>query len=410
MKKESILLVVCFVMILSSTFAKSAFGGAMDSSSIGVKSWMTASAVTGIADDSSAVHWNPAGLVFHEDQEKDWHAQTYAIVFFNAKMKFESKYGIRDSSETDTILPGFFISKKYDKWAFGFGNYLPYASGGSTFKDFQGTAFDVKGGSGYLAITSAAAYKISPDLSVGVGFSSYYAVMDAEYMMGGKVELDYKGLSGYGVHASVLYKLNKEVSLGFCVRSPIDIKMEGDVTRQQDYYSLPAGKYDSEIEFTLPFYFTLGVGYKPNSKITLGLDICYMLYEDTDEKTIKTDDGTPTIDNETHYTNMWRIGLGMDYKINSRFNYMAGIKYNEHSTKAQGLDTGTDVDATSPVLIPSANDVDLYSFYSGVLYDYSEKVELGIGVCHTMGIERTYNSQKYDQDHWYLLFASRFRW
>ncbi len=111
MKKESVLLVVCFVMILSTTFAKSAFGGAMDSSSIGVKSWMMASAVTGIADDSSAVHWNPAGLVFHEDQEKSWHAQTYAIVFFNAKMKFESKYGIRDSSETDTILPGFLFPR-----------------------------------------------------------------------------------------------------------------------------------------------------------------------------------------------------------------------------------------------------------------------------------------------------------
>ncbi len=87
---------------------------------------------------------------------------------------------------------------------------------------------------------------------------------------------------------------------------------------------------------------------------------------------------------------------------------MAGVKYNEHSTKAEGLDTGTDVAIN--FLIPSANDVDLYSFYSGVLYDYSEKVELGIGLCHTMGRERTYNLQKYDQDHWYLLLASRFRW
>jgi long-subunit fatty acid transport protein len=137
LKKESVLL-VCFVMILSTTFAKSAFGGAMDSSSIGVKSWMMASAVTGLADDSSAVHWNPAGLVFHEDQEKSWHAQTYAIVFVDAKMKFESKYGIKDESDTDTILPGFFISKKYDKWAFGFGNYLPYASGGATYVIFKG--------------------------------------------------------------------------------------------------------------------------------------------------------------------------------------------------------------------------------------------------------------------------------
>ncbi len=403
MKKISFIPAVCFIWIVGLGFTQNAFGGAMDSSSIGVKSWMMGAAVTGIADDSSAVHFNPGGLVLNED-DKAWHAQAYGIFFLDATMKFTSRYGIKDESETDTILPGFFISKKYDNWAFGFGNYLPYASGGSTYKNFQGSQYDVKGGSGYMALTQAVSYKINPNLAIGAGFSAYYAFMAAEYLVqGSEFELNYKGISGYGLHVGIMYKLSRELGLGFCVRSPVDIEMEGETTIGS------GGKLDSEMEFTLPYYFTFGLGYLLNPKTTIGFDICYMLYGDTDKKTVKID-GLAPMRGKTEYTDMWRISLGMDYQINQKSSFMAGIKYNEHSTKAPGLDTGTDVRAVPPSLIPSANDVDLYSFYSGVSYDYSEKTELNIGICYTMGIEREYQSQKYDQDHLYLLLGSRFRW
>jgi hypothetical protein len=53
--------------------------------------------------------------------------------------------------------------------------------------------------------------------------------------------------------------------MGFCIRSPIDIEMEGEITRQPGEFDSP-GKFDSDMEFILPFYFTLGFGYKPNHR------------------------------------------------------------------------------------------------------------------------------------------------
>ncbi len=395
-------------MILSTASTKYAFGGAMDTSSIGVKSWGMAAAFTGIADDSSAVHWNPAGLVFTTDKDKPWRAQASAMYFLDAHMKYTSRDGIKDESDSHTILPAFFISKAYDKWAFGFGNYLPYASGGSTYENFQDTRFDVKGASAYFAMSPAIAYKISPRLSIGASLTTYYAFLESEIVLGAPIKSEYKGLGGYGLHAGILYKPTDKFGIGLCIRGPIDIKFDGEVTRSTGTapYGFREGTFDSEVEFTLPYYFMLGFGYKPSSDLTLGFDMCYMLYGDLEKMEFKTD-GESTLENRTHYTDMWRLSLGMNYQLNNTSSLMTGIKLTEKSTKDSGLDKGTS--RTNLVLIPSSNDIDLISTYVVYGHNYSEKIELDIGLAYTYGIERKVNSQKFDQDHLYLLLGSRFR-
>ena len=51
--------VICVVAIAFNVYTKNAFGGAMDLSSIGVKSWMMAGAVTGIVDGFRFHFWDP---------------------------------------------------------------------------------------------------------------------------------------------------------------------------------------------------------------------------------------------------------------------------------------------------------------------------------------------------------------
>ena len=48
--------------------------GAFDNRIIGIKGFIMGNALTGIADDVSAVHYNPAGLVFNEHT---WDTEIY---------------------------------------------------------------------------------------------------------------------------------------------------------------------------------------------------------------------------------------------------------------------------------------------------------------------------------------------
>ena len=71
-----ILLVIFLGVVVTIVDAGKTFGGAFDNSVIGVKGFALGSAFTGIADDASAVYYNPAGLAFGVNN--DWNAEIYA--------------------------------------------------------------------------------------------------------------------------------------------------------------------------------------------------------------------------------------------------------------------------------------------------------------------------------------------
>ncbi len=68
----------------------------------------------------------------------------------------------------------------------------------------------------------------------------------------------------------MLYKPVKDIGIGVTIRSEVPIKMDGRVR-------IAGAGADSEVEFTLPYYFTLGIGCSPVERFTLGLSATYML-------------------------------------------------------------------------------------------------------------------------------------
>jgi len=160
---------LCIVSILNIVFVTNVFGGAFDNPAIGSKAIGMGTAFTGIADDASAVFYNPGGLIFNKDES--WHCELYA---YWIKLNYDYTEGsITDESNEGSINSGFFISKKYKDWALGFGYYVPFAGGGSLYENFQGSDFDLEASAGFAAITPAIAYKLRSDLSVGMGLSAY---------------------------------------------------------------------------------------------------------------------------------------------------------------------------------------------------------------------------------------------
>ena len=377
--------------LLFFVFCGQVFAGGYDNSSIGSKAYAMASAFTGIADDASAVYYNPGGLVFQENNALN--IQAYAHIYW-PKMTYTAN-SIEDVSDHNYVIPGFFISKTYDKWAFGFGNYIPYAGGGGEYDNFQKSGYDIKGGAAFISIGPAIAYELSPKLAIGAGFSTYYGTMESDVIQTVRVKSSYDGIAGYGMNLGVLYKYSDDFNIGFDLRSEVPIKMDGDV-------KATGSKNDSEVEFTLPYYFTLGFGYKYTPKLTFSIDTTYMLWGSMDEMDFET--AGRKIVKKTYYKNSWRTGLGMDYRINDTFAVRSGLKYVENATAKEGLNNSND----TTILIPSSCDVDMMVFPIGVAYNISRNKEIDVSGQYVRGVERTYVGKKFDQEHLILSLGFRF--
>ncbi len=385
--RKRIAFVICIAVLFNFPFTEKVFGGGFENNSIGSKAYSMACAFTGIADDASAVFYNPGGLVFLD--KNTW----YGDVYFNTSFtKFTySGNSIKDKSEEVYFNPGFFISKTYENWAFGFGSYVPYAGGGTVYENFQGSPYDLESIAGFTAFTPAVSYKISPYFSIGAGVSLYYGMMENKYFnpdLTTEVKADYDGIAGYGGHIGLMLKPSKGLSLGLSIKSEVPIEMDGDM-------EISENKYESEVEFTLPYSFILGLGYKVNSNLLFGIDFGYIPWHDFGEITVKTQNSLKIA--PTNYKNTWQIRMGFEYKLSEKFAVRGGNYFSQGATKDEGLD-------------PRSNDVDVLLSSLGIAYNLSGYLEMTINGSYVCGFEKKYDGKTFDQDHFCVLVGFRFRY
>lgn len=355
-------------------------GRGLDNSGIGIRGFAMAGAFYGIADDASAIFYNPGGLAFLD--QGSWNAEVYGYLV-NAKFRY-SAGPVESESDEKFVIPGFFLSKTFKKWAFGIGTYVPFGGGGVNYKNFLGSPFDLESRMGLFAINPSAAYRITSKLSIGVGLLMYYGQIENRVM---GVENTYSGLAGYGANIGILYKPGEKWGLGLSVRTQTTVKMDGTT-------KIMGMELDSEAEFKLPYYLSFGIGCKPNPDLTLGFSVVYMLWDNVDRLAFTT----MGMKNEiiTHYKNSWYAGLGMEYKFSNSMTGRLGTNYYQTSTTDEGLS-------------PESNDVDLFSATVGLGFSITKAIEFNVTGIFTFGVEKEYNFQTFDQDHLVILAGFRFQ-
>jgi len=392
-----------YVVVLSAVcvavglHADRALAGALDNSAVGIKGIAMGSALTGIADDASAVYFNPAGLAFLASGDTLFEAYGYfsftSFAYENAGAAFESHERF--------FLPGLFAAHSFDRFALGFGSYVPYGGGGTAYQDFMSTGVELKGAAGLPAFTAAAAYEVTPDLSVGAGVSMYVGVVDtrAPLMISQPApalvdyESHYSGISGYGWNLGVLYKPTDVLSVGVSIISPTSLRMKGE-----EQVRIPAFGVDttteSEIELGVPWYFAAGLGYRLRPGLTLGLTACWMKWGDQKEVVIAHDSTGESTRVPTHYKDGYRLSVGMEHLASTKLTLRAGVKYVSGATEEEGL-------------APSSNDVDIVVPSVGVGYRFGRALELDLTAFYVSGRRTTRGQEAFDQDHVSVLVGLR---
>lgn len=361
--------------------------GALDNSSVGARAIAMGSAFTGLANDASAIYFNPAGLAFLPVGTQ---VEAYGYVSFTG-FEYENAGALYTSSEKFPV-PGLFAAHRSGRLGLGFGAYVPFGGGGTAYPDFLGTGIELENTAGIVAVGPATAWALSPRLSVGGAVALHLGVLDshapqpitqplptvAEY------ESHYSGVSGWGWNLGVLYKPAPVLSLGLNLSGPSEQAIDGEETVRLDAFGVETTS-PSTVKLGTPWYVSGGVGYEPRSGLTLALSACWMGWS-SEKEVVITHAAGPDTRVPTNYVDSWRVAIGTEYAASERLSLRAGLKYVPGATQ-EGY------------LVPSANDVDVWVASIGAGVRLGKRLQLDLAAYHVSGRRTQQGQESFDQDH-----------
>ncbi len=361
-----------FAFILSIAMGTSVFANGLSLNSVGTRALGMGGAFVGLANDATAIYWNPAGLTSQSSSLMLYY--TGIMPSANYSMDYTSMGGGKIDASTNSKLyhaPGFFANYTAGKWAFGLGVFVPAGLGTDwNAEDFYG--HDAKGKNflsqiGVISFSPAVAYKISDKFSLGLTVNIYYAMFDLEQPVDATaLGLGYEQFSessdglGYGVTIGAKYDFSKTFSAGVSFRTSTKVSMSGDATNTL-FPKLPnmpptvmPGPESSSFsrDVTWPMWIAGGLAYKPAENVTLTFDAQYSKWSELDVLVAEYDDPywkqvlEASGDNE--FTLNWedalQVRFGAEYYVNKSLALRTGYYY----------DPAPAPDATVNVLFPSS--------------------------------------------------------
>lgn len=400
------------------------FSGGYESPGLGARGSSMGGAFVGVADEWTAVYWNPAGLaqlkgtkvgvdlyllnIKNEDPDSvanpamaninEKRGDVFAEIYPSEPDKFN-----KTETETTSLLPSVGGYKELKNLTLGFGFYVPVGTKtkwDDKIKDALYNADILGEYSDFIGLSVAticAAKKINEKLSLGGGLN--YVMLKSEkevkksYKSSSISALDYEynttaNSSGNGVEGigGVLYKASNKLNLGLVYRSGSKLDLDGDA---KITHTVPSaiteptlkaiitainGQSDLEAKFYHPATYGIGLAYEHCPKLTLAFD-----WARTDWSTMKK-----KITYKVESLLLKNKDKSLDWKATERYRLGVRYKKDENLTLSCGLYTDG---APSPVEaqgITGVVDPELKALFVGASY---KKVNLNsdIGLGYAFG-------------------------
>ncbi len=288
------------------------YAGGWDHPVQGIRGLGMGDAYTALAEDATAIWWNPAGLSFQKSMLEvnlggtiDMPMHVYK--FPDPANPTEEKEA---TSNLVTFVPQAFISYKLNKFGLGFGYYVVYGGGGVDWKE-EDLGQNVYSVLGVMSFTPAFSYMINEKLGLGARINILYGTYKNEISRSQPIQFSSEDeASGWAFSggAGILYKPLDILSVGFNFRAPFTLKPSG--THTEDTLEL-----DIESEVDFPMTFAVGLGYNPMPNLTLGFDFEYTTWSTLDYfiTTTKTPFGEVVDSVEFLFNDIFKIKLGGEY-------------------------------------------------------------------------------------------------
>ncbi len=306
MRRNVIIVTSCLVALLVCPLAASASG--LYTPTVGVRASVMGGAFVGLADDYSAVHYNPAGIYQIRGFQATASLQdAVPMASREAALRFQGAFGygqpVADALEATSevnhlVVPGVFIymdggaiADKFGLCAYTLADYGVEWDGDKLYDDLMdryatlpadpagyrqvmGDAPDFESRVTGYVVSPVLAKRFSEKLSIGVTGHMLYASLDLRD--GGWHEVSYEDSSklypyqteealtgtGYGATIGVLYHAHPQISVGLSARTPMTVTLEGDIEVDSPLAELASDKQSEDFDFTFPLWAACGIAYR----------------------------------------------------------------------------------------------------------------------------------------------------
>ncbi len=244
---------------------------------VGPKAIGMGGAFVGVADDTTAIYHNPAGIT----QLKANHNFQLGVDTLITDENYTPPAGTVEKAKQEYLpVPTFgYVNRQMKILSFGLGVFFPHGNGGKYDAPSAGLGNPTEGRIYSMEIDPTVAFQVIPELSIGASLriTRISTSLKGQFVPAVADTLDDLSTSGwgYGASAGVLITPVEWLRIGGNYRSKISKKLTGDGS----FATL--GNFDSTFDITLPTLITAGFsaqvlervlfafqyGYERNSEI-----------------------------------------------------------------------------------------------------------------------------------------------
>ncbi|MBN1222425.1 MAG: outer membrane protein transport protein [Candidatus Aminicenantes bacterium] len=424
MKKfRVIILLVALLAFLNSL----ALANGLNLNGLGAKAVAMGGAFVGLADDFTAVFWNPAGIAQFDKKYIGFYGSDiipYMDYSLDVPVPGYGDVNLVDASSMvkhNLVGMAAYYQPISDNLVVGFAAYVPSGLGiewdGMDLAAISGVSpnpsINWKTKIFVFTFSPVVAYKVNDQLMLGLTLNINYGSFSTSQWSGaaeipfppyaldlGQQNLDMKGW-GIGATFGILYKPSEMFSIGATFRTPSKINFSGETTVSGigQLGPLVGGTIettaDVEADVTSPMWLAAGIAFKPTRNITLTADAQYTQWSKIDIINLAFTDPSWVLLMEQTEGNMlkleWdsrvQIRFGAEYKLTEKLALRGGYYY----------DPSAAPDMTRNILLPIT---DFNCFAFGIGYELNG-VHIDLGAEYLSGKEKsiTYMQTLTDPDY-----------
>lgn len=399
---------------------------------VGTRASALGGAFIGVADDYSAVHWNPAGITQIDGVEVTVAGgDCIPLGSREGLIEFEGagvgsvpiQEAIEATTDSDNHLtPGIFaysgagpLCGVFDKVGIGvytlsdygvfwdgeevYGDlverYNTIPDNPSGYRQVMGEAPDHESNIRAYAISPVVAKELFPGLSVGV--SGHIVYSHFEMGGGGWYEETFfdssklhpityaEDVTGwtYGATVGVLYRASENVSVGATLRTPMTVTYEGTIKFDSTYEDLKATPKSEEFDFTFPMWAGAGIAYRNFlfDNMTLSADVQWTQWSAVEdiERDISGDLPIDETTTQLDWDDTINLAVGIDYRLSRQFSIAMGYRNEPSPVPDETFDFTMSQVAQNVVSLGVGYRQDLWELNVGLSYYMSEKRQITSG-------------------------------
>jgi long-chain fatty acid transport protein len=295
------------VILGSFTLSGSVVAGSLSTSGKGARALAMGGAFTAVADDASAVYYNPAGITQAPGTE------FMAGVAAGAP---DIEYHARGAVQRNTrnwVAPWLFATHRLtDRLCAGVGVYSPFARD-AEFDADPASGFPAQRASTFrLDLSPVIAYAVDPRLSLSAGLVIGYSEVDQSIPIDAVSRIE-DTLDGWGLGGivGVLYAPSEDLRLGATYRTRMTTDYEGERRLITPGPTLASA---AESQGKWPATLGLGLATRPASRLTLSADAHWTGWSYVDEVVTRTatlGESTTVLDQR----DTWDLRLGAEWEF-----------------------------------------------------------------------------------------------